>query len=36
MGHIDVMVNWQPESVTADPPLFPDMKALGGKIEVGK
>ena len=35
-GFIDVMVNWTPESVTASPPPFPDMKALGGKIEVGK
>jgi serine/threonine-protein kinase len=34
-GYIDVMVNWDPKTVTEDAPPFPDMKKLGGTIEVG-
>jgi len=34
-GYIDVMQNWRPLTITDDLPPMPDMKPLGGTIEVG-
>ncbi|HFE45034.1 MAG TPA: PEGA domain-containing protein [Nannocystis exedens] len=33
-GYIDVIQNWRPMTITEDLPPMPDMKALGGTIEV--
>ncbi len=35
-GYIDVTENWRPLSITEEFPPMPDMKPLGGTIEVGK
>ena len=33
-GYIDVMQNWRPLTITDDLPPMPDMKPLGGSIDV--
>ncbi|MCB9566597.1 MAG: serine/threonine protein kinase [Myxococcales bacterium] len=35
-GYVDSVVKWRPLTVTDSPPPIPDLKPLGGSIEVGK